>query len=276
MQLVEMIQSKTNLLLLGKTGLPLLEDALELSRALLKTDNLSLHPDYLFISTEKKTIGVEEVSLINAKASMPPVLADTIVCVIESMEKMTVAAQNKMLLLLESNPNIMVIGICYKDTLLSTVKSRMRLVSYASLCKEDFISACSMSAEDAQLFFVTSEGVLALKETFEENRELFRGVRDCCRGKSRWKLLELLGLLKENDKAAITGNKELMRYVLRIMERTFADMAMECCHEGDKDKRGEALHYLSISNQIGAELPRLDSPSYTKNDFFRIVAVAIE
>jgi len=64
----------------------------------------------------------------------------------------------------------------------------------------------------------------------------------------------------------------MMRYVLRIMERAFFERSAKECSKNWK----AALHYLSIYREIGSHLGRLDSPAYTKNDFFHIVTIAIE
>ena len=133
--LLKMKNSLTSSFLLKACDSSALNDALAFAKASLHTESLENHPDYLFISScGKKTIGVDDVLPLIRKCSFPPVVADKIMVIIDDMEKLTVAAQNKLLLLLEENTHCFVIGIVHEDgLLLDTVKSRMRLLSYQPL-----------------------------------------------------------------------------------------------------------------------------------------------
>lgn len=264
------------LLLRGRMGMPMLADALELSKALLNTDNLEVHPDFLLVSSDKKTIGVELAQEIVEKASKRPVVANRTVCVIDGMEKLTVQAQNKLLLTLENSPYMRIIGIAYKGGLLDTIMSRMNLVSYQPMLIEEFVKRFKeegYSTEEAVLFFYASDGVVALKELFEENREMFKEIKDNIYSDKRYLLLETLHLLKEKDSAAVTGDPDLMKAVLRVIARTCCDKAMELCFGSDKGRAGV---YASICAFVDEDVLRVDKTSYTKNDFFETIVKVIE
>ncbi len=263
------------LLLRGRSGMPMLADALELSKVLLSTDNLEVHPDFMLISSDKKTIGVEQVQEIVAKASNRPSVSKMAVCVIDGMEKLTVQAQNKLLLTLESSPYMRIIGIAYKGGLLDTVMSRMKMVSYQPLLLTEFVKKFTeegYSSEEAVLFFYVSDGVEAMKDVFEENKEMFREVRNNVLSGKRHLLLKTLHLLKEKDALAVTNDVVLMKAVLRIIARTCCDKAMELCV---KDASA-AASYSSICCMVDEDVLRVDSTAYTKNDFFDTIIKVIE
>ena len=103
---------RSSLILDGREGLPLLEDALTVASRILDTslERLQYHPDYLYIESEK-TLGVEESTEIIAKAKLVPSLSNHTVVVINHFETMTPQAQNKLLKLIEDNAQILVLGI---------------------------------------------------------------------------------------------------------------------------------------------------------------------
>lgn len=119
----------TGLLYCGEGNL--LEHALNKAAEILNTDRkaLSSHPDYMYVDFDegKSSIGVETANLIVNKASLRASFGDYQVCVINHMDSMTEAAQNKLLKTLEE-ALMVVIGVCYEDGILPTVKSRMQKV----------------------------------------------------------------------------------------------------------------------------------------------------
>lgn len=275
MRLEAFANANIPLLLNGRAGMPMLADALELSKALLNTDNLDVHPDFLLISSDKKSIGVESAQEVAAMASRRPVVSGVNVCVIDGMDKLTVQAQNKLLLTLENSPNLRIIGISYKGGLLDTVLSRMKMVSYHPLLLEEFVKKFTMdgySSEEAVLFFYASDGVEAMKSLFENNKDMFREVRNNILSDKRYFLLKTLHLLQEKDKEAVTNDSELMKATLRIIARTCCDKAMELCVSNIK----LAGNYAYICRLVDNDVLRVDKSSYTKNDFFDTIIKVIE
>lgn len=122
----------TGMLFYGEGNL--LEHALDKAASLLNTtrDKLSANPDYLFVDYDegKSSIGVESAARIVEKSSLLASFNDFQVCVVNHMESMTQAAQNKILKTLEESAMI-VIGVCYEDGILPTVKSRMQKIHIA-------------------------------------------------------------------------------------------------------------------------------------------------
>ena len=109
----------------------LLDYALNMAAEILGTtkDLLSANPDYLFIDYDegKSSIGVDTANIIVDKSALVATFGEHQVCVINHMDSMTEAAQNKLLKTLEES-SMIIIGICYEDGILPTVKSRMRKV----------------------------------------------------------------------------------------------------------------------------------------------------
>jgi len=120
-----------NILYIGKNGSDIKNMAITTAAELLNIDpaQISSHPDYLYIGLDDKakSIGVDKAALVVDKAALKPAVASCTVCIIDNMNKMTVEAQNKILKTLEDS-SIIIIGACYEDNLLATVKSRCQII----------------------------------------------------------------------------------------------------------------------------------------------------
>ena len=119
----------TGLLYYGEGNL--LEHALDKAAEILKTtrEMLISNPDYLFVDYDegKTSIGVETANMIVEKSSLIATFGEHQVCVVNHMDSMTEAAQNKLLKTLEES-SMIILGVCYEDNILPTVKSRMKKV----------------------------------------------------------------------------------------------------------------------------------------------------
>ena len=278
MDLTKLVTARQNtgLLLVGDAGLSMKEDAMSLAKYLLSTDRVEEHTDFLLIkpSGEKKTIGVDEVMPLIKKGTMPPIHGKFSVVVIDGMEKLTVSAQNKLLVLLESNSYVFVIGIAYKDTLLDTVKSRMRIVPYRRYEKDEFLSLCSLPAEEATLFYYATAGCPGLVEELESEREMFLSLRQACNTDAeRTQLLRVLHLLKEKDKLSVTNDTRLMLCVIRILQFIFQEHAV---HSYCAMDMGRACRYQEIVERLIYDEQQCGKSSYTKNDFFNTIVYCVE
>lgn len=122
----------TGMLFYGEGNL--LDNALNKAAEMLGTtrDLLASNPDYLFVDYDegKTSIGVETANSIIDKSSLVPTFGDFQICVINHMDSMTEAAQNKLLKTLEES-SMVILGVCYENGILPTVKSRMTKVHIA-------------------------------------------------------------------------------------------------------------------------------------------------
>lgn len=265
----------TSLLLKGRPGLSMLEDGLTLARQLLATSDLDRHPDFLMIAplSNKKTIGVDEIMPVISLGAYPPVHGKYSIALIDSMDKLTVVAQNKLLILLETNPYVFVIGICYGEVL-DTVKSRMRVISYHPSTKTDFLNACNLPAEDGELFYYATGGCIGFLDELESEKKLFYALRDACSAdeKRKW-LFPALHLVKEKDKQAITENPFLMQSVLRLLQFLFHQQSEKAYMERDFHK---AERYNDITARLIEDEKRSGQSAYNKNDYFATILYCVE
>ncbi len=90
--------------------------------------NAGSHPDKMVVRTEKASLGVNEVREFIANAYVRPFIGDFKVCIFEDADKLTPAAQNALLKILEAPPSYCVIFlVCEKEEdLLPTVLSRLK------------------------------------------------------------------------------------------------------------------------------------------------------
>ncbi len=273
--LLKMKNSLTSSFLLKACDSSALNDALAFAKASLHTESLENHPDYLFISScGKKTIGVDDVLPLIRKCSFPPVVADKIMVIIDDMEKLTVAAQNKLLLLLEENTHCFVIGIVHEDgLLLDTVKSRMRLLSYKPLNRRYFMEKHSLSDKEA-FFYYISEGNEENFHKLYAQREMFSALRDSCFFvRNRSQILNNLHLVKEKDKMAVTEDRVLMRAVLMAMQYFFTELALELT---SANNAVGAVRCTELCNILSRDIERCMYPTYTKDDFFQTIILCVE
>ncbi len=186
MNVEEMLRSyvsgkkETGLLLIGNG--PLEEDALKVASSILCTKNPLNHPDFLMIGLEdgEKSIGVEKAEQICNKAALLPSVAPKNVVLIKNMDKMTIQAQNKLLKVIEEAKLCVVMATAKNDTLLPTIKSRMRVIYYTENAQNELpegiaslVGSAILSGNGAAL--LGSLGFLAEKDKecfFLKHRDL--------------------------------------------------------------------------------------------------------
>lgn len=266
----------TGLLLTGTWGMSMKEDALNLAKHLLKTQTPESSSDFLLIAPKenKKSIGVEEILPVIEKGALPPIHSRFSVAVIDGIERLSVPAQNKLLILLEANPYVFVIAIAYGNGVLDTVKSRMRQVIYHPLSKESFLSSIDLPKDEAEVLCAASGGCLNLALTLTDDLPLFLAVAKCVESeKTRHLLLKHLHLLKEKDKQAITEKPDLMLYILRILQEQFHKLSIAALTEQDYEN---AARYQQITEALLKEEQILLTPGYSKDDFFCCILQCME
>ncbi len=199
------MSGKTGLLLIGKPGQDLLSKAREVAAEHLSISPSHLEncPDFFQIGLDdgEKSIGVDKANEIIGKAALRASSSDYQVFIIDSMNLMTPDAQNKLLKTLEESET-MIIGVCYEDTLLSTVKSRMHIVR----------------VNDAV-------------ELPDDVKEIFGKVTDVISSGKLEELFVVLNLVKEKDpKSFFQCHKEYVKDLIMVISRNILrpEVAMTC------------------------------------------------
>jgi DNA polymerase-3 subunit delta' len=110
-----------------------------------------VHPDLLWISTTERTLKVDEVRGLARSLSYPPFQADKRVVVIQFAERMTSAAQNSILKILEEPPSYAVFILLASDSslILPTIRSRSQMVRFPQLTNEELLRILDEKASDA-------------------------------------------------------------------------------------------------------------------------------
>lgn len=273
---MDLMKLKNNLMssfLLKGTNSDMLEDALAFARALLHTENLDVCQDFVYVSANgKKTIGVEDILPLLQKVAYPPVVAEKIVVVLNDMEKLTVAAQNKMLVMLEENQYCYVIGIIREDTLLDTIKSRMRLVEYPQLTLEEFLKKHSLSMEEDYMFYAC-DGSDVVYEHIADYKPMFASLKNACMENKRHEIFKILHIVKEKDKAAVTEDKVLVKAIVRVMTHFFVSLA----YISFKNENGKGVDScIDICERLMEDVNKVMQPTYTKDDFFKLLIFCVE
>lgn len=273
MDLAKLKNNLTSSFLLKGTNSDMLEDALAFARVLLHTENLDVCQDFVYVSADgKKTIGVEDILPLLQKVSYPPVVAEKIVVVLNDMEKLTVAAQNKLLVMLEENPYCFVIGIVREDTLLDTIKSRMRLVEYPAPTLEEFLKKYSLSKEE-EIMFYACDGNEVVYEHIADSKPMFLALKKACMGEKKHEIFKILHLIKEKDKSAVTEDKVLVKAVIRAMTHVFVSMA----YTSFKEESGEGVNScITVCERLMEDVNKVMQPTYTKDDFINLIIFCVE
>lgn len=278
MNLREKITSMdVNILLEGREGLFMLEDAFELVSHLVNSANYEKHPDYMYldIPEDKKSIGVDDVLPVIQKGYTKPVLLKKTIVIINNMDALTEAAQNKLLLSLEDSPYLFIIGISYHAKLIDTVLSRMTRIKYLPLSKEAFIAHCegNYNASDAELLYHACDGCPKLILTLGSELTLFQKLHKACISNNRSDIFNILHLVKEKDNLSVYNNLKLTASVLKVMQHSFMTCAITVASRQDKNM---AVRYTDIVLRLANDEAILRNSSYSKDNFFRTILYCVE
>lgn len=267
-----------NVLLLGQKGLAMLHDAQNMAAQALQTQNYENHPDYMFIDLPKgkKSLGVEDILPVVQKGYIRPVLADKTVVIINHMDCLTEAAQNKLLLSLESNANLYIIGIAYKDVLLKTVMSRMRIVRYKPCTMQDFVSLYNgtYTKEEAVLLYYATQGCSGIVPTLADYLQMFTDLYRICQGNDLKEIMNTLYLVKEKDPLNICNDRQLMLATIRVLLYSFTDKAQHIFQ--DENNAVRVMKLVDVIDMLLADEAACQTPVYTKDNFFRMIASLTE
>lgn len=243
----------------------MLSDALKKASELLGTENLDNHADYLFIDVPdgKKSIGVEEADSIVLKTSSSPVYSERFVVVINHFELMTIPAQNKLLLLIESGVAD-ILGVAYTDALLDTIKSRMQRVEYRPVSFSQFCKDVTVEDTKRRLAYYVSKGCPLCMNAIEKVFPQLCALYEACIGRPS-SIFEVMHLVKEKDNLAVSGDRQLMYYCI---------LTMEYVMEGKLKSVKSHVDMISAEAVIDALLTAENDVMksyYSKDDFFLLV-----
>jgi DNA polymerase-3 subunit delta' len=143
-------------LLRGRADAPKSDWAQDMAALFLGTERerLALHPDYILIYPQKKSIGVDEIRRLKGTLAKKPFSAKRRVCVVGEGDALTIQAQNAMLKMLEEPGEAVFILLC-EGTLLPTVESRCLVVPVPSPNRgewEGALLAAGFSPEESRVY----------------------------------------------------------------------------------------------------------------------------
>ncbi len=106
--------------------------AQDLAASLLHTDNLSNHPDFIFVTAAAKQIKIGQIRDLNWRLSLSPVKAPLLGAIIDQAHLMTIDAQNCFLKTLEEPKvnSVLILVTEYPDTLMPTIVSRCENIKF--------------------------------------------------------------------------------------------------------------------------------------------------
>ena len=259
---------KHNYLLKGKPGLLMKADALDFAMKYLNMEQIYLHPDFLMIekSVNKSFIGVDDAARITERAAIRPNIVGKHLIIIDGIDCMTVAAQNKLLKILEDSENIFVIAISYGNSVLDTIISRMAVIEYHALTRDNFYKKWMTlyPAFDPELYFQITHGCMNAAEWLLEYDNLFKKLRDCIQKQSFLNLFSIFHLVREKDKEAVTENHRLIPYIISFMQEEYIKSLTKACTSDMNIK----LYSLKILEEHRL---RCEIQGYSKDDFFNLI-----
>ena len=251
-------ERSSGLLLMGKSGYPLLSDARFVASGLLDTTETDLDKsvDFYQVKTDKKSLTVDDALGVIEDSSRLPSNSDYIVVLIDGIDKFTDAGQDKLLKLLEEASNVVIIATAYTGHILNTIRSRMQAITYPSMTEAVFARYCEATKkDDAEILFYVTGGVpleLSGQDDIASVVAAFKGVQDAIKANNKAKLFSSLNLVKEKDKNSFFETYK--QYVPSLLSFILRQRGVEW---GDK-----LLETLKEDRNFS------ESVSYTSADFF--------
>ena len=165
----------------GINGIGKHKFCVELSKILLKIENLENSPDYIEINPSGSSIKISQIRELQSDIIIKP-HKNYKIYVINEAEKMTVEAQNALLKTLEEPPEYAIIILITenKETLLDTIKSRCEILKFTPLSIIDIqrylIDKHNMDENKAKYISSFSRGSIS-KAIELINSEEFKNIR---------------------------------------------------------------------------------------------------
>lgn len=248
------------------------------------------NPDFLRIGIpeDKKVIGVEIVEEVVRKASLLPLVSERNVVLIDDMDKMTEAAQNKLLKTLEDNQhNLLVIGISSGgDGILDTIESRMQKVAFHNLNAMDFKGFCKENniEEYFEVLYAATGGVPGRALLIDtETLALFKKISGCIFSEPKT-IFKELRMVKEKGKSNFFTTSKFVKELLCFMEVVYLQM-LKCnlkisvANSLLPTKRrsytnDQLINSIRVINKNLTMMRK--NISYNMNDFFMLVMEIVE
>ena len=166
--------AKTFLCLNGKGG-----DGCEACRLLNFADGNVSHPDFILVERlpEKRDLSIEQMRDLAKQAAFAPVLSKNKICIVEDADRLTEAAANSFLKLLEEPPAgwLIILLASSEDKLLTTILSRVVKLRFNPLAVADvkkLLLARGVDADASEVLARISEGSVGTALNLNEQNAL--------------------------------------------------------------------------------------------------------
>jgi len=186
------------------------------------------HPDVVFVRTQKKSIGIDDVrEQIVEGISILPYSSQKRIYIIEKAHTLTVPAQNALLKTLEDGPKYAVFLLLSQNhkAFLSTILSRCAMYKIAPLCNADVIAyliSHGIAADHAAIAASSASGSIgrALAIATDESFMPFRNeILDVARDIENKDIIEIFAAAK-----SLESHKERIIEALDILCIYFRDI----------------------------------------------------
>lgn len=159
-------------------------DGCEACRLLNLADGNLSHPDFLLVQRELnpdtgrlKDIGIEQIKELIGKAAFAPVLSPAKVCLLEDADRMSAAAANSFLKLLEEPPAgwVIILLASAEEKLLTTILSRvvcLRFQPVPAAQVQKFLCRRGVTPAEAEVLARISEGSVGLALSLQQQKAL--------------------------------------------------------------------------------------------------------
>ena len=166
--------AKTFLCLNGKG-----DDGCEACRLLNFADGNVSHPDFILVERlpEKRDLSIEQMRELAKQAAFAPVLSKNKICIVEDADRLTEAAANSFLKLLEEPPAswLIILLASSEDKLLTTILSRVVKLRFNPLAVADvkkLLLARGVDADASEVLARISEGSVGTALNLNEQNAL--------------------------------------------------------------------------------------------------------
>ena len=166
--------AKTFLCLNGKG-----DDGCEACRLLNFADGNVSHPDFILVERlpEKRDLSIEQMRDLAKQAAFAPVLSRNKICIVEDTDRLTEAAANSFLKLLEEPPAgwLIILLASSEDKLLTTILSRVVKLRFNPLAVADvkkLLLARGVAADASEVLARISEGSVGTALNLNEQNAL--------------------------------------------------------------------------------------------------------
>ena len=166
--------AKTFLCLNGKG-----DDGCEACRLLNFADGNVSHPDFILVERlpEKRDLSIEQMRDLAKQAAFAPVLSKNKICIVEDADRLTEAAANSFLKLLEEPPAgwLIILLASSEDKLLTTILSRVVKLRFNPLAVADvkkLLLERGVAAEASEVLARISEGSVGTALNLNEQNAL--------------------------------------------------------------------------------------------------------